>query len=172
MADNILDCHHLWPEISLKQEDEADFGSTLKTMSVEESDSWEEYRRNSDSTDAVIAKALEGGCTVLLPAEDELYLDLDTEEQFTGLEAKVKRLSQLFREHFEITRVVPSNSGLPHRHVTVRGCSALDAAVRAGLQLYLGSDPVREVLCLRRAHHGIENPTIFVEGGDWKAATS
>lgn len=140
----------------------------LEGSAVQEKD-WEFYR-DSDSTEGVIKQAEANGADVLFPEGNELFLDLDTEEQWNELPGRLNRLSQLFRQHFEVTRVVPSNSGLPHRHVTVSGPygESYDPAVRAGLQLYLGSDPVREVLCMRRCHWGLDNPTIFIEGGTWK----
>lgn len=142
--------------------------STLKDIWNAAKISELEYSQTTKHAE-LLREAAAGGCTIIFPKKDELLLDLDTEEQFGALPEKVDMLGQMWRAEAVITRAVPSNSGLPHRHVTVQvpGCVFNDAT-RAGLQMFLGSDPVREALCFKRIDEGVDNPTVFVEGGNWK----
>jgi hypothetical protein len=102
------------------------------------------------------------GCYIVLPESNELFIDIDNEEQF-----------QLFTRRFdELCRVCnyvltweckPSKSGGEHRHIVVNANKDFDMWERIALQFALGSDPVRETLSTLRAAHGIENPTKFFE---------
>ncbi len=105
------------------------------------------------------------GCTILRPKENELFLDFDTEEQWTGLDEK---LADLIKDHECPVAVTAwaSQSGAPHRHVIVTFHNKTFTPGRRVLfQMLLGSDPKREFLDARRLFHGVsaENTTCFFE---------
>lgn len=127
---------------------------------------WRNYRE--DTTDEVIRKAKANGCNVLFPEDDELFIDIDTDEQYELMQERLRKFPNMMFMRAEIIRDVPSASGLPHRHVTVKIGEPLPPEVRAAMQMFLCSDPVREILAIRRVLQGVDNPIIFIEGGKWK----
>lgn len=127
---------------------------------------WQQYRE--DTTHEVIRKAKERGCDVLLPEDDELFIDIDTDEQYELMQERLRKFPNMMFMQARIVRDVPSASGLPHRHVTVKIGEPMPPEIRAAMQMFLCSDPVREILAIRRVLQGVENPIIFIEGGKWK----
>lgn len=128
---------------------------------------WRAYC-GEDTTESVIAAAEAGGADVLYPQSNELFIDIDTDEQYNLCLSRISELRSMLRCTVGIKRDVPSNSGGEHRHVIVELSIQIDDATRAGMQMFLGSDPIRELLALRRIMQGVANPIIFIEGGDWK----
>jgi|SRR6185369_2135334 len=102
------------------------------------------------------------GQQVVEPAEHELFIDIDTEEDFG-----------VFLRHYTVLSqagyvfgygAIPSKSGLPHRHVIVY----LNRPVRSHeerilLQAALGSDRKRELLSWIRIQNGNPTPSVFFE---------
>lgn len=131
---------------------------------------WHEYSISieTDTTHRLIKNAERNGATVLYPQPNELFLDIDTLDQYNQMFDRLPRLLELFGCQAAIKRDVPSNSGGEHRHVIIELSIQVDNATRAGLQMFLGSDPVRDVLALRRIMAGVYDPIIFIEGGEWK----
>lgn len=111
----------------------------------------------------VVAK--EKGCIILRPAENELFLDFDTEEQWKGLEEQLADLINDRECPHSISETF-SKSGAPNRHViiTFHG-KKFSPGERVLFQMLLGSDPKREFLDGRRLFHGVsaENTTCFFE---------
>lgn len=114
--------------------------------------------------------AVNNGLVVVTPEDNELLIDLDTEEAYAQHLKILEVLDGrgIIYEH----KVAPSKSGLPNRHVTLKlisGPSAsylpvpLDPWQRIALQAALGSDPVRELLSCMRVFRGITPPTAFLE---------
>lgn len=108
------------------------------------------------------AQAKQAGFYVLRSTPWLLLLDLDTEAAWNTF----RRVQSLAGPYFNLGDVYewPSKSGLPHRHVAIILEQGMhDQNTRIALQAALGSDPVREILTLRRAAHGIENASrLFV----------
>ncbi len=104
-------------------------------------------------------------CYVLKPTNKQLFIDIDTDEQFE----QFKKTLHVLRNHYVCHRefeIAPSKSGLPHRHVIVNLYQAQPLMVRIALQAALGSDPMREVLSIKRALDEEENVVIFFEKKD------
>ena len=110
-----------------------------------------------------IAEAL--GLVVVLPAPNELFLDIDDAESLAMYEARIVDL----REHYEVveTKRTTSNGGNTHIYLALRdddGWVPLDAVTRIALQACLGSDRQHELLSLMTAHAGsLRPPTVLFE---------
>lgn len=100
-------------------------------------------------------------CGLLIANDKQLFVDLDTEEQYTQFKFQIK----LLKKHFWFSgwTEAPSMSGLPHRHIVVTMHDAYPVMTRIALQACLGSDPTRELLSVRRAHNNEDNVVIFFE---------
>lgn len=111
------------------------------------------------------------GQVVRIPEEDELFLDLDTEEQYAQFGVQVAMLNRLLAQaapeapaFFVLAEERPSRRGLPHRHVVVRCARDLQSPLeRVLLQAVLGSDPKREALDWVRIVTGSHTPSVFFE---------
>lgn len=130
------------------------------------SDRWQQYRE--DTTQDVIARAKARGCDVLIPEDNELFIDIDTDKQYLEFLSRLAKFPNMMFMQARIKSNKPSASGLPHRHIIVEISENLPPEIRATMQMFLCSDPVREILAVRRVLQGVENPIIFIEGGDWK----
>lgn len=119
---------------------------------------------SSFTLEGAIAAAEAANCQVRYPAPNELFVDIDSEEDFALFE---KHLA-VFREQciaVESVDVTPSKSGLPKRHVVVRLVEPVaDATQRVLFQALLGSDRLHELLSLLAIREGTTpHPTMFFE---------
>lgn len=108
--------------------------------------------------------AAAAGCNYINASDRQLFIDIDTEEQY----AQLSRNFSIFKQYFGceiVPSITPSKSGLPHRHIIMEMTKPLPLIARIALQACLGSDPVRELLSVRRAIDGEENVVIFFERG-------
>jgi hypothetical protein len=107
-----------------------------------------------------IEKAAELGLVAFLPAEDELQLDLDTEEDVRRFDVAWPILS----EHFPTARCfsTPSKSG-DGQHVRIRVPFSLTTLQRIAFQAALGSDYKRELLAAIGEQLNIGIPTVLFE---------
>jgi hypothetical protein len=125
-----------------------------------------DYENNGDRQ-KFIDKMVEDGYKVILPAANELQLDIDNEEQFKKAEDMLGLLSVMLQREDEDWVVSwkegPSKSGLPHRHITVKMPFPIDNGERIALQAICGSDPKRELLSLIRLRKGLISPILFFE---------
>jgi hypothetical protein len=112
------------------------------------------------SSDRAFEKAKEQGLKVVVPASNELQIDIDTEEDYDLFLAHIKILLQFGVAEF---KSAPSKSGLPKRHVTVTLPYDLNHWQRIALQASLGSDRKREILSCIMVMAGDPLPTIFLE---------
>ena len=105
------------------------------------------------------------GFRVVSPLENELFIDIDSEEQ---MKIFTSRLTERVRKEIGVVEWTanPSKSGLPKRHITVTLDKGWLPLERVFLQLYLGSDPTREYLSLFRIINGDPEPTLFFEKKD------
>lgn len=110
------------------------------------------------------AAAAAKGLVVVLPEDNELFLDLDSLESRDVFHAHLNilqgRLPGLVQE--VVSNV--SASGGDHRHVTITLSRPVKGAVeRILLQAVLGSDLRRELLSFAFLEKGRECPTLFFE---------
>lgn len=110
-----------------------------------------------------IDKAAAAGLNVVIPAPNELFIDIDSDEAFD----KFLYNRGLMYEHapgfIEKVIAAPSKSGFPKRHVTVTLDRNITDVERIGLQAILGSDTKRETLSYLSCMHGHIHPTLFFE---------
>ena len=100
---------------------------------------------------------------VVYPKDNQLQLDLDTEEQWI----EFNRRLPFFEVNPEVI-VKPSASGLPHRHVTLTFPGhSFSPWERIAMQAALNSDPIREFLSARRLWQGTEKPSCLFEVPDY-----
>lgn len=102
------------------------------------------------------------GYHVVTPQPDELQIDIDSDETYAAYVELLSMLQAFGREVVLITDV-PSKSGLPRRHVTLRYPRNLSELERVAMQACLGSDPKREMFGLLRIETGIEPVTAFFD---------
>ncbi len=123
---------------------------------------------SGDSANLTMAGALAGaarlGLTIRYPKENELFLDIDSEEDFT-------RFLELFTVLIQNSApghnydAWPSKSGLPKRHVVVTlPHPVVNEMGRVTLQAILGSDRKRELLSWLAITKDLNpEPTLFFE---------
>jgi hypothetical protein len=120
------------------------------------------------------ATAAEKNLDIRYANEDELLIDVDTEEAYESVKHRLgcignaiaPRMTEkhLAKEWNPMIREYPSKSGLPHRHLIITLPSwKMDKWERICLQFMLGSDFVREGLSVLEALIGQERPTYFFE---------
>jgi hypothetical protein len=92
-----------------------------------------------------IMEAAKDEDTVIKTQPNLLLIDIDTEEQAKTLEDRKHEIVQIVNSVRTIHEY-PSKAGLPHKHVVLQIGKDLDIISRLMFQLYLGSDPTRELL--------------------------
>lgn len=102
------------------------------------------------------------GCDVVMAADNQLFIDIDTEEQFEIYKKQIRLLRRHFYKILSVT-VCPSKTGLPHRHITVTLDRKYPEMTRIALQAALGSDPTRELISIKRSLGGQDNVVVFFE---------
>lgn len=124
----------------------------------------ESYDANEER-EQYISRMKKEGYEVVYPKDNELFIDIDSEDDL-----------QLFRDQYEIfhrdykvtsMQMRESRNGLPGRHVIVTLPFFVTDIERIAYQAALGSDPVRELLSLRRLKDEDDHPTLFVEKIPW-----
>jgi hypothetical protein len=95
------------------------------------------------------------GCYVWYADSNVLQIDLDDETSLNLLHMQIGRLRA---QSDLIDRVEMLRSRNNHYHVIVYLTKSLSVAERVALQACLGSDPVREIICLLRHWKGCERP--------------
>ena len=119
------------------------------------------------SYDHAVSVAAERGQTILEPADNELFIDLDTEDAYEDFLAAYEILND---QEPMIWVAYTSKSGPPHRHVRVRLERSVTPQERIMLQAILGSDRKREALSYLRMKVGNEHATLFFEANPAQAA--
>lgn len=115
------------------------------------------------------AKAEKLGRRVVLPAADELFVDIDTEAALERYENARRILIEHALVFIDETghiveTMAPSPSGKEHRyHVTLKMVRALSHVERIAFQAAIGSDIVRELLSLIQLEKGEPHPVVFFE---------
>jgi hypothetical protein len=117
-------------------------------------------------------KAKRDGLNIILPGPNELFIDIDSEEEYQQFQEKMKWFRDVMPEQYgmylSIVKEMPSKSGLPRRHITVYvefpEDHDLNPWERICLQFCLGSDFKRERLSTCRMLIGEEEyATAFLE---------
>lgn len=108
------------------------------------------------------------GNQIVLPAADELQVDIDDETQYAAFQKSwpifEREISYWTAGTAPTYTESPSRSGLPSRHITVKlPFEVSDPQERIAWQASLGSDPARELLSMLRCLRGDIHPTLFVE---------
>jgi len=108
-------------------------------------------------------------CVCIFPAPNQLFLDLDTEEQYQYFRRRYRDITKYTSLRIEVEESL-SKSGYPHRHIilTFFDVSSRNFTYvprnfteheRIAYQVMFGSDPVREGLNAQRVMLGVANPT-------------
>lgn len=128
---------------------------------VEEEVEEEKNYLSKISSATAFQKAEESGKKVILPKEDELFIDIDGAQALDRFNYQLPRIAKYIDIQHEIR---PSPSGEDgHYHVYCKVGRAVDKVERILIQLLLGSDQVREFLSWARWCEGDPNPTLFFE---------
>ncbi len=133
-------------------------------------ESEEDYSK--EQREKFVERMLNEGFIVIYPKNNELLIDLDTEEQVSQFERLITILSENYpelivpqtidgRESYSISWT--SKGGEPGKHVKITLSRDLSPIERIAFQAALGSDPVRELLSLIRLEKRDFKPTLFVE---------
>lgn len=105
-------------------------------------------------------KAARLGLDLVRPADDELFIDLDSSEMVAEFLEKLR----FFRDLYEVTSVqwTRSKGGNWHAYVRVRDV-IFDRTERVALQAALGSDPAREMIAIMHLNVGYDYENVFFE---------
>jgi hypothetical protein len=108
-----------------------------------------------------ISQAIASGKDVVEADAFTLQIDIDSDEDFErwkkGGEVLLNALN------YRDIHILPSSSGLPHRHITISLYESADIWKRIALQMCLGSHITREILNSRRVLLNEECPIVFFE---------
>lgn len=102
------------------------------------------------------------GFDVVTPKANELFIDIDTEEQYDTYQ----RMLEIMERNGVVPRVIDerqSRSGWPCKHIRIQLPFDVAPWERIAWQAALGSDPARELLSAIRLKRGDVHPTLFVE---------
>jgi len=105
-------------------------------------------------------EAKKKGLKVVFPKNNQLFVDIDSEEQMKVFRERIDMLKSLFDCESEIK---VSQSGHPHYHIYVDIKTAICNTERILLQLFLGSDVMHEFLSYRDYVNGEAYPVLFFE---------
>jgi hypothetical protein len=104
------------------------------------------YNSVSNTTD-IHEIAKERGCEVQHPTDTQLFIDIDTQEDFERFSVRFSHLSTLLPDALKSKEILPSKQGFPHCHIIINFGRALSQLEQLYFQSLLGSDPKREILC-------------------------
>lgn len=126
----------------------------------------EDYDLN-EAREIFIARVESEGFRVVLPADNELQIDIDNGLHYATFLRNLESLARNMEDADEwLIEMHPSKSGPPRRHITIQLPGTVTPWQRIALQAALGSDPMRELLSSIRLMRGDVHPTLFVEKGN------
>ena len=129
-------------------------------------DSLLDLNRSYTITDNTQERAAQLGCIMVVPAYNQLQIDIDTPEQFIEYATRLKTLRENRPDLIFTEDVRSSRSGGSRYHSTLTFSNMLfDQTSRIAWQMMLASDPVREALSMFGVIMGHENPSVFFERG-------
>jgi len=121
----------------------------------------ESARHYSPNVAVACKRAWARGLLVSYPGSRQLFIDIDGRDAWATFEFRMKRLLKMFVLQYTYTQ---SPSGRPYfRHVTVELDEDITEMERLFLQLYLGSDAMREILSYHALKDGVARPTVFFD---------
>lgn len=104
--------------------------------------------------------AKELGCVIREPKANELFVDIDNDDDFVVFTNHVNMLSDIVKS----VKVTPSKSGGARKHAVVTlNRKVKSLTERVMLQAILGSDRTRELFSFRRIEAGNRRCTLFFE---------
>lgn len=107
--------------------------------------------------------AAERGQVVVFPKDNQLFIDIDTDEDY----AFFKRALAILGAHLGpvMMNEWPSKDGLPHRHISLTMCTGrtFTEVERLMIQGALGDDKMRTLLNVRRHLYGVEKASRLFE---------
>jgi hypothetical protein len=113
-----------------------------------------------------VEKAKSKGKIIIEPTDNELQLDIDSKEQYNILAARMMELNENSHCIFH-TQEFPSQGGAWHKHIYLKLAVDTPILERIALQLFLGSDPVKEYLSLCLVKIGDPHPVLMFENPDF-----
>ena len=117
---------------------------------------------NKIDSASAIAQAEKDGNRVVFPEENQLFIDIDSEEAGERFHRLFTKFKTLIDEDASILYDEPSFTE-GHRHIIVETGLHLTDESRLMFQCLLGSDQVRELLAYVRVSEGDEHPSLFIE---------
>jgi hypothetical protein len=124
------------------------------------------FLENGDQTRQDYIERMEAnGFVIVIPKDNELQIDIDTDEQFQLFLGQIECFIKTINDDIDF-QVSPSRNGGAGRHITVELPFTVSTIERIALQAALGSDPRRELLSIDRYIRKDEYPTLFVEKGE------
>lgn len=110
--------------------------------------------------------AAERGLVCKYPKPNELFVDIDSEEQLNEFQRRLHAFKihdhKFLYAHDTYTQ---SNSGAPHYHcvITFPESETFTELERIAYQAALNDDPLKVFLSVLRVSRGVSNPTTFFE---------
>lgn len=123
---------------------------------VEETD-WKEYLQESVTKNQLELIAEQKNCELMIPKENELFLDIDTIRQSDVLKEQLFILDEN-GINYEKKELI-SKSG--NKHVIITLPFNVSDSLRVAFQAALGSDPKRELLACLRILADVEVVTVI-----------
>ena len=113
------------------------------------------------SREELCNKAAEEGFEVIFSDKYTLLIDIDDDEHLAMFNARIDRIKQEITD-IESIEYYTSTSGEPHKHIIIKMKDECDVLRRLFLQIFLGSDPVREYLSYLRHERGDKFPSLLL----------
>lgn len=123
---------------------------------MSELESLSAYRENRI---AYVNRKKQEGYSIFYPEENELLLDIDSENDLQRCKLSISRMEDELQEDLPFTVFESKTPG--HYHVSIKFPRKIDMLERIALQAVLGSDRVREMLSLFRLWQGEAHPSLL-----------
>lgn len=128
----------------------------------------ERYR---ESREQYVQRKKDEGFEIYTPEDNELLLDIDSEEAYQTFLVRFERLKEEIEDAMgydcgSLIYKVYDSATEGHRHIIVTLPFEVNMHERIALQAVLGSDPVREMLSIFRVWQGDPYPTLLAMKGD------
>ena len=115
------------------------------------------YRENRI---AYVNRKKQEGYSIFYPEENELLLDIDSENDLQRCKLSISRMEDELQEALPFSVFKSTTPG--HYHISIKFPRKIDMLERIALQAVLGSDRVREMLSLFRLWQGEAHPSLLV----------
>lgn len=130
-------------------------------MPLDKDDLPKEGSVGTEDRDEYVAEMMAAGFSIIVPKTNELFVDLDTEDQYRRFEVMFDTMHVKFPG---ITcEIKESAGGYPKRHAYITLTWDVSEYERIAWQAILCSDPYREMCSMKRVMTGSLPATIFKE---------